>query len=270
MPAQRRRRGARLITSCATVTLTFVALLAFYQLEPATESNNNRNASNPKAPAPTASKSSTARRPPGPTKSAKTLLLPAFVITHGGRFDEARLAPDEEPGRGRASVVSAQAIDRLGPCPKVAARQSCKTRARHRAQAQSSTAIAGHGCSGGCPRRMTCLTRQAANFAKVALEEEPSSAIKWLVKRPGTDGGKGIELVQNARDVLDGTSVKRSMKDRLAQRYVSDLLLTPDGRKFDLRVYWVVASFRPELVLYGGGTCGSRRRTLLTKGRALT
>ena len=33
MPAQRRRRGARLITSCATVTLTFVALLAFYQLE---------------------------------------------------------------------------------------------------------------------------------------------------------------------------------------------------------------------------------------------
>ena len=34
MPAQRRRRGARLITSCATVTLTFVALLAFYRLEP--------------------------------------------------------------------------------------------------------------------------------------------------------------------------------------------------------------------------------------------
>ena len=34
---------------------------------------------------------------------------------------------------------------------------------------------------------------QAANFAKVALEEEPSSAIKWLVKRPGTDGGKGRE-----------------------------------------------------------------------------
>ena len=33
MPQPRRRRGARLITSCATVTLTFVALLAFYQLE---------------------------------------------------------------------------------------------------------------------------------------------------------------------------------------------------------------------------------------------
>ena len=43
-------------------------------------------------------------------------------------------------------------------------------------------------------------------------------------------------------------------RERLAQRYVSDLLLTPDGRKFDLRLYWVVASFKPELVLYFGGT----------------
>lgn len=100
-------------------------------------------------------------------------------------------------------------------------------------------------------------TKQAAAFAKVALSETapaPGAPPGWLAKRPGTDGGKGIELLHEARDALDGRSVKRTFKDRLAQRYVSDLLLTPDGRKFDLRVYWVVASFRPELLLYYGGT----------------
>ena len=105
-----------------------------------TETNSHRE-----APAPTTSKSRTARRPPGPAESAKTLLLPAPFFTYRRGINEAGLAPDEEPGRGRASLVSTKTTDRLGPRPEVAAREPCETGARHRAQAQSSKAFTGHG-----------------------------------------------------------------------------------------------------------------------------
>ena len=77
----------------------------------ATTHRNKTDGSNPEAPAPTTGKSSETRRPPGPTESAKTLLLPAPCFTYRRSINEARLAPDEEPGRGRAPLVSKETIN---------------------------------------------------------------------------------------------------------------------------------------------------------------
>ena len=119
---------------------------------------------------------------------------------------------------------------------------------------------------------MTCLTRYKQPISRRSpWRKSHPVAIKWLVKRPGTDGGKGIELDAGRCRCVRWYFCGKVSKDRLAQRYVSDLLLTPDGRKFDLRVYWVVASFRPELVLYGGGsTLRVSASNFTDKGRALT
>lgn len=97
---------------------------------------------------------------------------------------------------------------------------------------------------------------RSAFAARAAAEAPPAPGDlpRWLLKNPALDGGTGIAVVADGRDALDAAgAVKKEHAGKLAQRYVADLLLF-GGRKFDLRIYWVVASFRPVLVLVGDGT----------------
>ena len=87
-----------------------------------------------------------------------------------------------------------------------------------------------------------------ATFVDLAAREAPRAAgekPRWLLKDPIVDGGNGIEILDAGADALDAAGgLLPDHRTKLAQRYVSDLLLL-DGHKFDLRVYVLLASLSP-------------------------
>lgn len=102
----------------------------------------------------------------------------------------------------------------------------------------------------GAPAGAAAFADRVASEPPPARDEPP----RWLLKRPSVDGGKGIEVLRDGRSALDAAgALKPEHAQKLAQRYVRDLLLL-DGRKFDLRMYWVVVSFQPVVVVRAGGT----------------
>ena len=85
----------------------------------------------------------------------------------------------------------------------------------------------------------------------------------WLLKDPRRDAGKGITIIDGdprpellnpyGNPEAPGDAIREVHRDKIAQRYVRDLLLL-DGHKFDLRMYWFVASIRPPIVFFHSGT----------------
>jgi hypothetical protein len=73
----------------------------------------------------------------------------------------------------------------------------------------------------------------------------------WLIKAPHLSKGRGIRVL-TAKEITEEELEHNA--DRIAQRYVADPLLI-HGRKSELRLYWLVASTDPLLVLmYSEGT----------------
>jgi len=98
-------------------------------------------------------------------------------------------------------------------------------------------------------------TRRGRRQFLQATERGLDSA--WILKIPWKDGGKGLTLIHTEaqlRDVRRQAAAEENHEDLVMQRYIKDPLLV-DGRKFDLRVYWIVASINPEpILLYQDGS----------------
>jgi len=99
------------------------------------------------------------------------------------------------------------------------------------------------------------------------------NVVPWVVKAPGVHLGAGVVLLASEEEY---DAVRRTGRasaanqhvcvfgcgDSIVQRYVANpLLLPPHSRKFDLRVYWLVASVEPLRVYYHDGTTRSSLRT---------
>jgi hypothetical protein len=88
----------------------------------------------------------------------------------------------------------------------------------------------------------------------------------WIAKIPFKDNGNGIEIISNQKELnqslakiksgLDNSKYDRKNKissNIIMQKYLTNPLLTSDNKKFDLRVYFLIASIDPLIVFYHDG-----------------
>ncbi|KAJ1453878.1 tubulin-tyrosine ligase family-domain-containing protein [Pelagophyceae sp. CCMP2097] len=101
------------------------------------------------------------------------------------------------------------------------------------------------------------VAAERAAFERLVVSEgapDSSKPPRWILKEPNVDGGKGIHVLADARAALDADKLKPEHFAKIAQRYVGNLLLF-EGRKFDVRCYWVVERLKPNpRVLFHPGT----------------
>ncbi|KAG7357519.1 tubulin-tyrosine ligase family protein [Nitzschia inconspicua] len=74
----------------------------------------------------------------------------------------------------------------------------------------------------------------------------------WVLKEPTVNQGKGVVIAgPHSKPLLNIMNSDRSKKKhrRVAQKYICDEM-TYFGRKFDFRIFWLVASVDPLVVLY--------------------
>ena len=102
-----------------------------------------------------------------------------------------------------------------------------------------------------------CLEEKDEREAfETRLNKNGGNNIPWLMKKVSVNNGKGIEVMgPNSKELH--TAVQRSVRDKhnryIVQSYICDELTWFGGNKFDLRMYWVVASIDPPIVLYHDG-----------------
>lgn len=107
--------------------------------------------------------------------------------------------------------------------------------------------------------RLSAPDERSAFLDRLPERDDPEQL--WIFKPAGLSRGKGIRILWNfgrlKRQLTDpgsgGAELDESL-DYIAQRYIRDPLLL-DGRKSEIRVYWLIASIDPLMVLlYREGT----------------
>lgn len=88
------------------------------------------------------------------------------------------------------------------------------------------------------------------------IKEEEGSNFPWVLKHPRIDQGKGIEMIAPNSPRLFEVSSKMEEEapdyGYIIQRYICNEM-TWNKRKFDVRMFWMVASVDPPIVLYHDG-----------------
>ena len=83
---------------------------------------------------------------------------------------------------------------------------------------------------------------------------EPDKNDLWILKPGNLSSGRGIRIIwdrEEARALAEASKTPSSgskQKQYIAQRYIKNPLLL-EGRKSEIRIYWLIASLDPLLVL---------------------
>ncbi|CAB9497136.1 polyglycylase TTLL10 [Seminavis robusta] len=100
-------------------------------------------------------------------------------------------------------------------------------------------------------------TKDRRKFEARILEEKKLGRNRpWVLKKADINNGRGIEMLPPDSEALY-TATARAKEDDdhnyIVQSYVCNELTWFNGKKFDLRFYWLVASVDPLIVLYHDG-----------------
>lgn len=91
---------------------------------------------------------------------------------------------------------------------------------------------------------------------KRRLFEEGALDSPWVLKKPNVNQGKGIKMLgpgtEELKNVFDLVKKEAGKQNYIIQKYVCNEM-TINNRKFDFRVFWIVASLDPVIVMYHDG-----------------
>mmetsp|Transcript_4364 Transcript_4364/g.7314 ORF Transcript_4364/g.7314 Transcript_4364/m.7314 type:complete len:495 (+) Transcript_4364:64-1548(+) len=94
------------------------------------------------------------------------------------------------------------------------------------------------------------------NKFKKRLFEGGGIDIPWVLKKPNVNQGKGIYMLgpntKELENVFDTVEADKDSQNYIIQRYICNEM-TINNRKFDFRIFWVVASLDPLIMIYHDG-----------------
>lgn len=94
------------------------------------------------------------------------------------------------------------------------------------------------------------------NQFKNRLYNEGGMDIPWVLKKPNVNQGKGIYMLgpnsKDLKDVFDLVEKEKETQNYIIQRYICNEM-TINNKKFDFRVFWIVASLDPLIIMYHDG-----------------
>jgi hypothetical protein len=103
--------------------------------------------------------------------------------------------------------------------------------------------------------RISKIRGDRSNFTKL-LEDGDGMDYPWVLKDVNVNNGAGITMIPPHSEKLKSL-VRNAMEDAnrtyIVQQYVCNELTWTDGEKFDLRMFFLVASVDPMIVLFGEG-----------------
>jgi Tubulin-tyrosine ligase family len=91
---------------------------------------------------------------------------------------------------------------------------------------------------------------------KTRLFEEGGISMPWVLKKPNVNQGKGITILgpntTELRNVLETVKADRDVPNYIIQRYICNEM-TINKKKFDFRMFWLVASLNPLITMVHDG-----------------
>jgi len=89
------------------------------------------------------------------------------------------------------------------------------------------------------------------------LYKEGGMDIPWVLKKPNVNQGKGITMLgpqsKELKHVFDVVEEEKDEQNYIIQRYVCNEMTFGSNRKFDFRIFWIVASLDPLVLMYHDG-----------------